>query len=177
VKLIKRKIISNPEVKVDFLSIIITSGLFSGYIPVASGTFGSLFALFFLLIPGFLNYHVLIPVIILTFIISIPLSDNMVKRYGDDPSVVVIDEVIGMWVTFLILKIFLNFTIIPGIYIIILSFLLFRFFDIVKLFPANIFDRIKSGFGIVMDDVISGIYAGFITYIIIFLLSKLNIYL
>jgi phosphatidylglycerophosphatase A len=51
---------------------------------------------------------------------------------------------------------------------IVISFLLFRFFDIVKLYPANYFDKLKSGFGIVMDDIISGIQAGILTSILLY---------
>ncbi len=97
----------------------------------------------------------------------------MTKRYGDDPSVVVIDEIIGMWITILVVKIFMydgsNLFYLP----IVLSFLLFRFFDIVKLYPANYFDKLKSGFGIVMDDIVSGIQAGILTSVLIYFYNNI----
>lgn len=172
-KLIKKKKIVNTAHRVDLFSVAFSSGLFVGYVPVASGTFGSLFALLFFMIPGFSEYYILLTAIIIVFPLSIITSEKMTKRYGDDPSVVVIDEIIGMWITILVVKIFMhdgsNLFYLP----IVLSFLLFRFFDIVKLYPANYFDELKSGFGIVMDDIVSGIQAGILTSILIYLYNNI----
>ena len=171
-RLLKEKKIIDSTYNVDIFSIVFSSGFFVGYIPFASGTFGSLFALLFFFIPGFSEVLVLSITIILVFIVSIFTLEKMVKRYGDDPSVVVVDEIIGMWITILLLKICLpgNLAITPTA--LTLGFLLFRFFDITKLFPANYFDKLKSGFGIIMDDIISGLYAGIISSLIVFLIKK-----
>lgn len=171
-RFLKKKKIIDSTYNVDIFSIVFSSGFFVGYIPFASGTFGSLFALLFLFIPGFSEVLVLSITIIFVFIVSIYTSEKMMKRYGDDPSVVVIDEIIGMWITILLLKICLpgNLAFTPTA--LTLGFLLFRFFDITKLFPANYFDKLKSGFGIIMDDIISGIYAGIISSLIVFLIKK-----
>jgi phosphatidylglycerophosphatase A len=170
--IIKKKKIINLSHKVDLFSLLFASGLFVGFVPIASGTVGSLFALLFFLIPGFSEYYILIPVILISFPVSIITSDRMVKRYGDDPSVVIIDEIIGMWITILFCKLFISDF--YGFFypIIILSFFTFRFFDIFKIFPANYFDNLKSGFGIIMDDVISGIQAGILTTALIFFYNK-----
>lgn len=165
-KLIKKKEIINPESKVDFFSVIFSSGLYSGYAPWASGTFGSLLAVLFFFIPGFANLYILVPAIVLSFVLGIFTSSQMVKRYGDDPSVVVIDEFVGMWITILISSFFYE-----DLLVLIIGFFMFRFFDIVKLFPASYFDNMKNGFGIMMDDVISGIYGGFVTVLVIFLIK------
>ena len=167
-KYIKEKTIVNPDYKVNFFSMLFSSGLFVGYIPKASGTFGSLFGLLFFLIPGFIESSVLIPVIVVVFIIGVFVSHQMIKRYGDDPSVVVIDEIVGMWITVLILSSL--FEIIGNdlkIISALVAFLTFRFFDIMKLQPARYFDKLKNGFGIMMDDVVAGIYAGIVSYLII----------
>lgn len=97
----------------------------------------------------------------------------MIKRYGDDPSVVVIDEIIGMWITVLIVIIWFSESVALTPLALMISFLAFRIFDIFKLFPANYFDKMKSGFGIVMDDVVSGIYAGILSSLVIILIKKL----
>ncbi len=97
-------------------------------------------------------------------------SKKVMKKYGDDPSVVVIDEAVGMWITVLVF-ILLSGTPASFFYL-IMSFLAFRFFDITKLQPAKYFDRLNSGFGIIMDDVVAGIYAGIAVYLI--WLSKLD---
>ncbi|MCY7360533.1 MAG: phosphatidylglycerophosphatase A, partial [Ignavibacteria bacterium] len=92
-------------------------------------------------------------------------SKVMIRKYGDDPSVVVIDEVVGMWITMLIFNLLTSFENVSLINLIIL-FLAFRFFDIVKIQPAKYFDKMENAFGIMMDDVIAGIYAGFTVYLI-----------
>jgi phosphatidylglycerophosphatase A len=165
-RLIKKKEIINPGYKVDFFSVLFSSGFYSGYFPVASGTFGSAVALLFFFIPSFSNIYMLSATIIISFIIGSLTSVQMVKRYGDDPSVVVIDEFVGMWITILISN-FLSF----GLINIVIGFIMFRFFDIVKLFPASYFDKIKNGFGIMMDDVVAGIYGGVSTYAILLLIN------
>lgn len=170
-KFIKEKKIINKDVKVDLFSVIFSSALFTGFIPKASGTFGSLFGLIFLFFPFFLNYNIIIPSIIIVFFLGIITSNKMVKKYGDDPSVVVIDEVAGMWVTVLILRLFVQSELI-GIIPLAIAFVSFRFFDVFKIFPATFFDKVKSGFGIMMDDVIAGIYAGIASGIIYLLLEK-----
>jgi phosphatidylglycerophosphatase A len=75
----------------------------------------------------------------------------MEKYYGKDPSQVTIDEAVGMWISLLWL---------PKTPIVFLSaFFLFRFFDIIKIFPATYFDRKRGGFAIMMDDVVAAVYA------------------
>ena len=78
----------------------------------------------------------------------------MEQRYGHDPAEVTIDEVVGMWISLVLLP--------KKILIVITAFFAFRFFDIIKPFPARKFDNMNGGFGIMMDDVIAGIYANII---------------
>ena len=174
-KFIKEKKIVDKDVKIDFFSLIFSSAVFVGFIPKASGTFGSLFALIFFLIPRFNDLIIIAPVTIIVFFLGIITSSNMSKKYGDDPSVVVIDEVAGMWMTILILKLFFLKSGNINLLTLTVAFFTFRFFDIFKIFPATYFDKIKSGFGIMMDDVIAGIYAGISCGIIIYLYKVLFI--
>ena len=88
----------------------------------------------------------------------------MMQRYGEDPSVVVIDEVIGVWISLFIISMF-GFNNI--LLVSVLSFLTFRVFDILKVFPGNYFDKMNSGVGIMMDDVVAGIYSGFASVLLI----------
>ena len=171
-RIIKKKIIVDPDAKVGIFSVIISSGFFVGYIPKASGTFGSLLALlFYIVIPGFDNFMVLTSAVILSFILGVFTSDNMVCRYGEDPSVVVIDEFAGMWLTLL----FVNYQLqalkeINYSYYLIFAFgafLVFRLFDILKIQPAKFLERkYNNGYGVMLDDIVSGIYAGVVTFII-----------
>ena len=101
----------------------------------------------------------------------------MTLKYGDDPSVVVIDEVIGMWFAFLIFLFFFNSGLLIHPVSLLILFFTFRFFDIFKIFPSSYFDKINTGYGIMMDDVFAGIYSGFSTVIIIYILKSFQIIL
>lgn len=176
--IIKRKNVIDPDHKVGGFSEIFTSVFFIGHIPVASGTFGTAAGLLIFFIDAVNSYYILIPLIIICFFLGIITSNRMMPRYGHDPSVVVIDEVVGAWVAMLFVLPVMNFV---DFYVqcIILSvvFITFRFFDIVKVWPSRKFDRMDSGFGIMMDDVIAGLYAGVFSFIIVYtlLLSLLSI--
>ncbi len=163
-RLIKKKIIENEDVRIDFFTMFIASALFTGYFPFASGTVGSLLAVLFIFIPGFYNPVVLITLSAIFFFVGIIVSDRMMQRYGKDPSVVVIDEVVGMWLSLFIVSVFgLNNIMIVAL----ISFLTFRAFDIIKLFPGNYFDKMDSGKGVMLDDVVAGVYSGFLSVLLI----------
>ncbi len=163
-RLIKKKKIVNEDVKIDFFTMFLASAAFTGYFPFASGTVGSLFAALFIFIPGFYNPVVMATLILIFFFVGVVVSERMMQRYGEDPSVVVIDEVAGMWLSMFIIylfgydNLFLVFAV---------SFLAFRLFDILKVFPGNYFDRMNSGAGIMLDDVVAGVYGGFAGVLII----------
>lgn len=163
-RLIKKKAIVNEDVQIDFFTMLIASAFFTGYFPVASGTAGSLFAVLFIFIPGFYSPVVLLTLSLIFFFVGIVVSDRMMQRYGEDPSVVVIDEVVGVWISMFIISVFgYNNLILAAV----VSFLTFRFFDILKVFPGNYFDRMNSGKGIMMDDVAAGVYSGFASVLLI----------
>ena len=140
---------------------LFASGLYSGYVPAASGTVGSFFALLlYYFIPPLSNPFFLLFISLITFVIGIQTSGMMEKFYGHDPAEVTIDEVVGMWTSLLFLP--------KNIFIAGFAFLLFRFFDIMKPFPANRFDWMHGGFGIMMDDVVSGFYANLIVQLLVY---------
>lgn len=135
-----------------------------GFFPFAPGTMGSLFALplAYFCVYGW-GWDVLL--VTLTFIFfsgryasKIILIDNPKLS---DPSFIVIDEVLGQLITFVPLATFFyKSSIAINHWHFVLGFLLFRFFDITKVWPASFFDaKERSAFGIMMDDVIAGIYA------------------
>lgn len=129
------------------------SGLGVGYSPVAPGTMGSLLAipLVLLLLPMPITTY-LVTVITFTFV-ACWISDHAQIIYKElDSSYIVIDEVVGMLFTFVGQE--------PHWLTIATGLVLFRAFDIWKPWPCSIIDkRMKSGFGVVLDDVIAGIYA------------------
>jgi phosphatidylglycerophosphatase A len=139
-----------------------------GFIPKAPGTFGTLATLPFLYILGQFGapFFIYIPFIIILTAGSCFIAEHVQKDLNlHDPQWIVIDEVIGMSVTWLFSQKYnLNH--------LFLQFLLFRFFDIVKFWPASYFDNsVKHGAGTILDDVISGIYAGIVYVIIAFYFS------
>ena len=123
-----------------------------GYIPFASGTFGSLAGLLIGYLIYLINYNLLFLVIPILFIIGIKASDIYQSKTGEqDSSVIVIDEVVGQLIAML--------TVLDNFLLIFVSFLLFRFFDIFKPWPASFFDKkMKNGKGVMLDDVVAGIY-------------------
>jgi phosphatidylglycerophosphatase A len=142
---------------------LFASGLYTGYVPVASGTLGSALAVIFYFIPGFESPIILGIVLLLAFGLGIRASSIMEIKYGHDPAEVTIDEIVGMWMTlFLLPKIIL---------VVLVAFFVFRFFDIIKPFPARKFDAMEGGFGVMMDDVISGIYANITMQLLLYIPS------
>lgn len=128
-------------------------GFGSGLAPKAPGTFGTLAALplYFLMMNLSLPVFVAITLFI-TFagfwICDIAAKDMQVHDHG----AIVWDEVAGMLITLIAAPV--------GILPLIVAFVLFRFFDIVKPWPIKLLDRhVKGGFGIMIDDVLAGVFA------------------
>ena len=144
--------------KINIIEKALGSGLFTGYIPFASGTFGSLAALFIYLIPGFENKYLLLPFIVLFSAAGIFIGNKFEAVYGNDPKECTIDEFVGTWISLILIP--------KNIYLMIGVFLIWRFFDIVKIYPANAAEKIKGGLGIMLDDIIAGIYAMIAGYVL-----------
>lgn len=143
--------------KIDEL--IVTVG-YIGKIKYAPGTFGSLVGLLILILPEYMIWY---SALFLAFVFSI-LSYYSIQRYeklkGFDNSSIVIDEVIGM------LVVFSNpFMIINQIWVII-AFLLFRAFDIIKPYPISKLNNQTGAFFVIADDVIAGVFSLVILHIL-----------
>ncbi len=139
-----------------------------GYLPLAPGTFGSVLgvAIFLLLIQ--LTTASFGPVLIVTLSITfagIWAASRTEELSGrKDPGKVVVDEVAGQMLALLPLTLF---SVQPSARGVIVSFILFRLFDIIKPYPAGRFERLKGGFGIMCDDLMAGAYAAVVTAVII----------
>ena len=142
------------------LTNIFVSIFFIGYIKFASGTWGSLASIIIIFpIIKFtsLSFEILVGVFIILFFISnffINYFSQITETY--DSKYIVIDELLGIF----IILIFFDFIFIYNDFLtLILIFVIFRTFDIVKIFPANIIDKkIKNGYGVILDDIVAGIY-------------------
>ncbi|MBR9975674.1 MAG: phosphatidylglycerophosphatase A [Bacteroidetes bacterium] len=137
--------------------------LFAGYFPFASGTVGSAVALaLYWVLPFTENGTITISFALAGLLLGVPAATFLEQQHGDDPSLVVFDEAVGMWLALVFL---------PKIWWVALSaFLLFRLFDIVKPQPARYFDRMSGGGGIMMDDVVAGLYANIVMQIVLALI-------
>jgi phosphatidylglycerophosphatase A len=144
---------------------LIATGFYSGYSPFAPGTAGSVAGILFFLIPGFESLILLSISITVVFFIGVIASNRMEKVLGEDPSQVVIDEIVGMWISVVYLpKEFIVFFI---------AFIFFRIFDIVKPQPARYMEKFHHGWGIMLDDVVAGIYANLTTQLLIWFFPAL----
>ncbi len=138
---------------------MVGAGLGTGYAPVAPGTAGSLLAvLLFFLWPQASFFWLIMAIVF--FLLGVPVSTAIEKERGQDPSMVVIDEVVGQWLALIFLPLF-NWK------IALAAFLLFRLFDIWKPFPINRSQSLRAGWGIMVDDVLAGIYANIVLQIVL----------
>lgn len=149
------------EKQINWFENLIGSGIYTGYIPIASGTFGSFAALLIYLIPGFENPEVIISVTILFFVYGVFVSGKFEKKFGKDPAECTVDEFVGMWISLILLP--------KDIVIIAAAFFLWRILDIVKPFPASRLEDIKGGWGVMLDDVMSAVYSLIIMHLIVYI--------
>jgi len=150
----------------DVLALVIaTCGV--GYLPLMPGTFGSLvgigiFLLLARVVGSFLVAAVLVAIVTFTFA-GIWAGSRTEELSGrKDPGKVVVDEVAGQLIALFPLTLFTRWSTVA----VIISFILFRFFDIVKPYPADRLQELRGGWGIMCDDLVAGAYAGIITAII-----------
>jgi phosphatidylglycerophosphatase A len=142
----------------------IGTGLYSGYFPIAPGTVGSAvgIGIYAILVGlGTLSPSSLAAWLVLTGVVLAAgwaSAWHLEKRFGPDNKRIVIDEIWGMLLSIAFLPAS------PGY--VVGGFLLFRFFDIVKPFPARRAERLGAGLGVMLDDGIAGVYANLVLVLI-----------
>ncbi|MDL2277021.1 phosphatidylglycerophosphatase A [Parabacteroides sp. OttesenSCG-928-G07] len=140
-----------------YIQKIIATGFGSGYSPIAPGTAGALLAVLlwgvlYLLLPFHLLLVVTAILILLFTIAGIWAANSLEAVWGKDPSKVVVDEIVGVWIALL--------GVAEGnIYHILLAFVFFRLFDIFKPLGIRRMEKLKGGLGVMMDDILAGIYS------------------
>jgi len=150
---------------------IIATWFGSGLLPKAPGTWGSLAAIpFAYIISVYTCPYALIFGTVALFFIGIWASDKIEKSAQiKDPGFIVVDEVVGQWIAMLPLPFLYSLLDSDTFYlyfavIAVVAFITFRVFDIWKPWPANYVDKnVHGGYGIMLDDVIAGMYALIIT--------------
>jgi len=140
----------------DRIALAIASAGGVGFVPKAPGTAGSVAGVLVYLAIEMMHAGAYYPhAIIFFFIVGIWASSRVEHRYGHDSQRIVIDEVVGQMITFAVAAGRHQLS----AFDIALGFGLFRLFDIVKPFPIRKLERLKSGFGVIADDVGAGVYA------------------
>ncbi len=145
---------------------IYATGLWTGFFPVAPGTAGSLLGLaLYALVPqlplgsdGVVGPWPILFVLALT-LLGVPASKWSEEEFGEDPGPVVIDEVLGQWITLMFLP--------PTPLVLVAGFLLFRAFDIFKPWPADRSQEWGGGWGVMADDVFAGVYAAVVLRLVL----------
>jgi phosphatidylglycerophosphatase A len=134
----------------------IACGFGSGLSPIAPGTCGSLAALLPWLALRELPPLIYFGAVVLAFALGVWVCDWVVRQLRvEDPGVAVWDEFVGLWIALAPLLL-----VVRGWLWIFAGFILFRIFDIVKPWPVSWADRrVLGGFGVMLDDVLAGLYA------------------
>jgi phosphatidylglycerophosphatase A len=143
-------------------------GFGSGLAPVAQGTFGSLAAI----LPWLLLRHLSLPVnllvIVVGFAVGVVACDSAGRSLGvDDHRSLVWDEFIGQWIALLPALFFAPW------WVVAVGFVLFRFFDVLKPWPIRWLDRhVKGGLGVMLDDVLAGVFAALLLWLLMDVLRR-----
>ncbi|GAB4377683.1 MAG: phosphatidylglycerophosphatase A [Calditrichia bacterium] len=130
---------------------IVATGLGSGYSPVAPGTAGSILAALLIYRLSPLPFLWLLGSLFFLFLLGMYSAHQVEKELGKDPSKVVVDEMVGMGVSLLGVP--------QNGYLFLAAFVLFRFFDISKPPPIRATEKLGGGAGIMLDDLVAGVYA------------------
>jgi phosphatidylglycerophosphatase A len=143
------------------LGLLVATCGYVGYVPVASGTFGSAAGLaVFAVVRWSGSVAVELAAIALLLAIGVWSSSIAERHFGGvDPAPVVIDEVAGMLITLALLPV--------NIYGVVLGFLIFRLLDVIKPWPADRLERLHGGLGVMADDTMAAVYANLALRILI----------
>ena len=134
------------------IGVFIATCAYVGYAPVAPGTFGSAIGLaVFYVVRRQRSITVEVAAIVVLAVVGLWSATEAEHHFGGiDPGPVVIDEVIGMLVTLAFIPVNLAGAIV--------AFVLFRLLDVVKPWPARRLEHLPGGFGVVLDDMMAGVY-------------------
>ena len=158
--------LKNPH---HFLATLGGLGLF----PIAPGTIGTIFGwIMFIVLSHFIGAITLVILTVFIVIFSVYISNVITKDLVEkDHKSIVIDELAGIWLA-MIPVLFIASTQYERSFYALLTLVLFRIFDIFKPYPISYIDKnIKSGFGVVLDDIVAGVFAAvFASITIIYLI-------
>lgn len=138
-----------------------------GFLPVAPGTWGAIFAIIlwlplFLLAPRDVVFWVTVAATVIYAIAGTWASGISERYWGKDPVIACADETVGQWISLLPM----SWLPISYWWEIFVSLALFRFFDIFKPLGIRSLEKLPGGYGMMADDILSGIYSAFLLIIL-----------
>ena len=146
-----------------------------GKIKYAPGSVASLITcLAFLLLINIFNMSVILLFTLIIFCYSFVVISSSFEYFdAEDPQEIVIDEVVGQMLPLLAMPIYETLYPLPQIYYCVAAFLAFRLFDIWKPYPISYVDNdVKGALGIMLDDILAGIYSIFILTLVFFFIGS-----
>lgn len=153
---------NHPLGEAPWFHVILSTGFGTGFAPGAPGTVGAFFALviwyvLYLLLSPVALFWTTVALVVVTTVVGAWTSHVMERYWGEDPRTVVIDEFVGTWIPMLVV------TGIPDRWITALlafvGFAAFRLIDIFKPLGCRKMERFGNGWGVMLDDVLAGVYA------------------
>ena len=146
------------------LAVFVATVAYCGYFPIAPGTVGSAAGLLVYLLVWWAQSPIVeIGLIVAVFAVGTWAATEAERFFGGiDPGPVVIDEVLGMLITLAFMPV--------GLATAIAGFVLFRIFDVIKPYPANRFERLHGGIGVMADDAMAAVYANLVLRGVVYLL-------
>ena len=145
-----------------------------GRVKYAPGSIASFIAciLFILLVNIFAIGSIFLLVLFFFLYSFVAINNSYDEFKADDPQEIVVDEVVGQMLTLLAIPVYETLYPLPLEYYCVFAFLLFRLFDIWKPYPINYIDEnIKGSLGIMLDDIMAGIYAILIMSLVLYFLG------
>ena len=150
----------------NFIAKIFVTCFYIGKFPIAPGTLGSVLAIILWYYLNFFGNSVLVLFFITYLIFTYVFTNIYLKNSNeDDPSEVISDEVIGQLIPLLMINS------VNDHYLILVAFVSFRIFDIYKIYPINKAEELSGANGVIIDDIVAGIYALVVVFVFKYLLS------
>lgn len=138
---------------------LFATGFGVGYLPRIPGTYGSILGVILFMLLTSVSFQVKALVLLLMFFFGAMAAVKIETNSGTkDNQIIVIDEIVGVWVTLLIAP--------EGVEWILASLILFRIIDISKPYPIRKLESLKNGYGVMLDDILAGVFAGIILLIV-----------
>ena len=133
------------------IATFIATAAYVGFVPIAPGTFGSAVGLLIYAATSSAGTAMAEAAVLMAVLIAgVWSADRVERELGKDPGAVVVDEVAGMLVTIAFLDVSVTGAIV--------AFLIFRVLDVIKPYPAGRLEHLHGGPGIMLDDVMAGVY-------------------